>query len=113
MLNFNFGNKQIVVSDDVEKIAELTKKRIAVKSKYMARILAAYDKAGSIENFMENFSDVSGNIVGMPLKMRLIFVLMMAIMILMKTFFWKMEGKNLFSILCLMSLKIYLEPIKI
>ena len=56
MLNFNFGNKQIVVSDDVEKIAELTKKRIVVKSKYMASILAAYDKAGSIENFMEKFS---------------------------------------------------------
>lgn len=68
MLNFNFGNKQIVVSDDVEKIAELTKKRIAVKSKYMARILAAYDKAGSIENFMENFSDVSGNISGNAIK---------------------------------------------
>lgn len=68
MSNFNFGNKQIVVSDDVEKIAELTKKRIAVKSKYMARILAAYDKAGSIENFMENFSDVSGNISGNAIK---------------------------------------------
>lgn len=68
MLNFNFGNKQIVVSDDVEKIAELTKKRIAVKSKYMARILASYDKAGSIENFMENFSDVSGNIGGNAIK---------------------------------------------
>lgn len=68
MLNFNFGNKQIVVSDDVEKIAELTQKRIAVKSKYMARILAAYDKAGSIENFMENFSDVSGNISGNAIK---------------------------------------------
>lgn len=68
MLNFNFGNKQIVVSDDVEKIAELTKKRIVVKSKYMARILAAYDKAGSIENFMENFSDVSGNISGNAIK---------------------------------------------
>lgn len=68
MLNFNFCNKQIVVSDDVEKIAELTKKRIAVKSKYMARILAAYDKAGSIENFMENFSDVSGNISGNAIK---------------------------------------------
>lgn len=68
MLNFNFCNKQIVVSDDVEKIAELTKKRIVVKSKYMARILAAYDKAGSIENFMENFSDVSGNISGNAIK---------------------------------------------
>ncbi len=68
MLNFNFGNKQIVVSDDVEKIAELTKKRIVVKSKYMASILAAYDKAGSIENFMENFSDVSGNISGNAIK---------------------------------------------
>lgn len=68
MLNFNFGNKQIIVSDDVEKIAELTKKRIVVKSKYMARILAAYDKAGSIENFMENFSDVSGNISGNAIK---------------------------------------------
>ena len=68
MLNFNFGNKQIVVSDDVEKIAELTQKRIAVKSKYMARILAIYDKAGSIENFMENFSDVSGNIGGNAIK---------------------------------------------
>lgn len=68
MLNFNFGNKQIVVSDDVEKIAELTKKRIVVKSKYMSRILAAYDKAGSIENFMENFSDVSGNISGNAIK---------------------------------------------
>lgn len=68
MLNFNFGNKQIVVSDDVEKIAELTKKRIVVKSKYMSRILSAYDKAGSIENFMENFSDVSGNISGNAIK---------------------------------------------
>lgn len=68
MLNFNFGNKQIVVSDDVEKIAELTKKRIVVKSKYMASILAAYDKAGSIENFIENFSDVSGNISGNAIK---------------------------------------------
>lgn len=68
MLNFNFGNKQIVVSDDVKKIAELTKKRIVVKSKYMASILAAYDKAGSIENFMENFSDVSGNISGNAIK---------------------------------------------
>lgn len=68
MLNFNFGNKQIVVSDDVKKIAELTKKRIVVKSKYMARILAVYDKAGSIENFMENFSDVSGNISGNAIK---------------------------------------------
>ena len=38
MLNYNFVDKQIIVSDDVEKIAELTKKRIAVKSKYMARI---------------------------------------------------------------------------
>ena len=52
MLNFNFGNKQIVVNDDVEKIAELTKKRIAVKSKYMARILAAYDK-GRLYNQLE------------------------------------------------------------
>lgn len=68
MLNYNFVDKQIIVSDDVEKIAELTKKRIAVKSKYMARILAAYDKAGSIENFMENFSDVSGNISGNAIK---------------------------------------------
>lgn len=68
MLNYNFVDKQIIVSDDVEKIAELTKKRIAVKSKYMAIILAAYDKAGSIENFMENFSDVSGNISGNAIK---------------------------------------------
>lgn len=68
MLNFNFGNKQIVVSDDVEKIAELTKKRVAVKSKYMARILAIYDKAGSIENFMENFSDVEDDIGGNAIK---------------------------------------------
>lgn len=68
MLNFNFVDKQIIVSDDVAKIAELTKKRIAVKSKYMARILAVYDKAGSIENFMEKFSDVSGNISGNAIK---------------------------------------------
>lgn len=31
MSNFNFGNKQIVVSDDVEKIAELTKNVLLLK----------------------------------------------------------------------------------
>ena len=62
MLNFNFGNKQIIVSDDVEKIADLIKKRVAVKSDYMNRMLDIYDEAGSIEAFMENFSDVCGSI---------------------------------------------------
>ena len=68
MLNFNFGNKQIIVSDDVEKIAELIKKRVAVKSEYMNRMLDIYDEAGSIETFMENFSDVCGSIGGNAIK---------------------------------------------
>ena len=80
----------------------------------MARILAAYDKAGSIENFMENFSDVSGNISGNAIKDALDICVNDGYYDIDENFFfWKMEGKNLFSILCLMSLKIYLEPIKI